>query len=130
MIAEKIHLPLHKAWKAAQFVNQAGKVQMSPAPIAWKFETFIFDWLLYAHRVAALIYPREECFAPLKNLTGDDSPETVRDALQQRERAILERLTGLPPPPFSFELPAEFYYPTQELKTKWKGKHAVPSDFA
>jgi UDP-N-acetylglucosamine/UDP-N-acetylgalactosamine diphosphorylase len=121
MIRQNISLPLHKAWKAAHYVNHQGS--------SWKFETFIFDWLLYTDRVSALLYHRETCFAPLKNAEGTDSPETVRRALQNRDRAILQSLTGLPPPSFPFELSAEFYYPTSALKDKWKGKQAEPSDF-
>ena len=129
IVEEGLSLPLHKAWKAAQSVDDKGMPQLSPKPNAWKFETFIFDWRLHAKKVAALIYPREECFAPLKNLSGPDSPETVRRALQARDRAVLQHLTGLPPPDFPFELPPEFYYPTQDFQAKWKGRQAVLSDF-
>ena len=115
-------LPLHKTWKAAQYVDEKGSSHFSNQPIAWKFETFIFDWLIYAQKVAALIYPREECFAPLKNAKGADSPATVRAALQQADRKIIQALTGLPPPTFPFELAAEFYYPTPNLLLKWKGR--------
>jgi UDP-N-acetylglucosamine/UDP-N-acetylgalactosamine diphosphorylase len=45
-------------------------------------ERFIFDILPHAERVELLISPREKCFAPLKNREGQDSPETVRAALQ------------------------------------------------
>jgi UDP-N-acetylglucosamine/UDP-N-acetylgalactosamine diphosphorylase len=121
-------LPLHKAWKAARYVDEEGQSQMSITPIAWKFETFIFDWLMYTDRVAALLYPREECFAPLKNFEGLDSPNTVRKALQENDRCIIKVLTGLPAPEFPFELAADFYYPTESLRTKWKGR-AVTSDY-
>lgn len=128
-IREGFSLPLHKARKAAHYVDDEGISHLSHHPIAWKFETFIFDWLLHAKKVSALISPREECFAPLKNASGADSPETVRKALQSRDQIILQSLTGLPPPPFPFELNAEFYYPTTSLKEKWRGKAATPSDF-
>lgn len=130
MLKEGNALPLHKAWKSAQGLDNNGMPRFSSEPIAWKFETFIFDWLLHAKDVAALLYPREECFAPLKNLAGPDSPETVRRALQQRDRSLLHALTGLPPPDFPFELSSEFYYPTHELQAKWKGRQATTSDFA
>lgn len=54
--------------------------------MAWKFETFIFDWLIHTEKVAALLYPRELCFAPLKNATGPDSPDSVRAAIERREK--------------------------------------------
>ncbi|MCB1137072.1 MAG: hypothetical protein KDK78_12455, partial [Chlamydiia bacterium] len=40
-----------------------------------------FDLLPFADRVGVLQYPRKQCFAPLKNATGLDSPETVRASL-------------------------------------------------
>lgn len=120
-------LPLHKAWKAAQYIDDEGNSHLSTQPIAWKFETFIFDWLLYAQKVAALIYPREQCFAPLKNFKGDDSPKTVREALQQADRQVIQALTGLTPPDFPFELAANFYYPTSALRAKWLGKPVTTS---
>lgn len=120
-------LPLHKAWKATQYTNNQGKTCFSDCPIAWKFETFIFDWLTHTKKVAAFICPREECFAPLKNAKGIDSPETVRIALQQMDKKIIQALTDLPPPDFSFELAADFYYPTDDLKAKWYRRSVTTS---
>jgi len=48
---------------------------------ALKFERFIFDVLPLAERWALVEARRAEEFAPLKNATGADSPETVRRAL-------------------------------------------------
>lgn len=120
-------LPLHKAWKAAQLLDDEGNSKFSTQPIAWKFETFIFDWLNHTQKAAALIYPREECFAPLKNSDGPDSPKTVQEALQKRDRDVIQALTGLKPPDFPFELAADFYYPTPALSAEWKGKPVTTS---
>lgn len=68
-------LPLHKAYKMAK--NQDG----TELGMAWKFERFIFDCLPFARRVSALLAPRELCFAPLKNSTGEDSIASVQAAL-------------------------------------------------
>lgn len=127
IVAENRRLPLHKALKSAQFVDERGDVEMSEMPFAWKFETFIFDWLLYTSKVDALIYPREQCFAPLKNLNGSDSPDTVRFSLQAADKKVIQSITGRPPPDFPFELSAEFYYPSQKLLSKWKGKEVLDS---
>ncbi|QDU23250.1 UTP--glucose-1-phosphate uridylyltransferase [Urbifossiella limnaea] len=48
---------------------------------ALKFELFVFDALPMAERWLTVETPRAEEFAPLKNATGPDSPETVRAAL-------------------------------------------------
>jgi UDP-N-acetylglucosamine/UDP-N-acetylgalactosamine diphosphorylase len=115
-------LPLHKAWKSAKFLNQDGKSLLSETPIAWKFETYIFDVLSYTDQIGALLYPRGQIFAPLKNAENVDTLETVQQALQQREKDILESVTGIKAPETPFELAAEFYYPTPHLLAKWKGK--------
>lgn len=125
---ENLFLPLHKAWKATYYADEKGISCLAQQPMAWKFETFIFDWLTYTSKVAALLYSREKCFAPLKNLTGADSPEAVRAALQQADRTVIESLTGLPAPDFPFELSAEFYYPTSALRERWWG-HLVSEPY-
>ncbi|CAF22740.1 UTP--glucose-1-phosphate uridylyltransferase [Candidatus Protochlamydia amoebophila] len=117
-------LPLHKAWKAAKFVNEQGVTTLSSHPIAWKFETFIFDWLQYSKKVFALLYPRHHCFAPLKNFQGNDSLESVQKALIYREKEILKSITGLEPSSNLIELAADFYYPTADLLNKWKNRLA------
>lgn len=81
----KQQLPLHKALKKYSFWDALHKKQISPsAPNVWKFEYFSFDVLPYASKVEALVCPREKCFAPLKNASGADSPETVSRALQKQ----------------------------------------------
>jgi UDP-N-acetylglucosamine/UDP-N-acetylgalactosamine diphosphorylase len=115
-------LPLHKAWKAAKIIDEQGNSHQSTHPIAWKFETFIFDWLQHSEHVFALLYPRQQCFAPLKNFQGEDSLESVQNALLNREKNLLESITGLDAPIGHIELSADFYYPTPELLQKWKNK--------
>lgn len=112
----KIKLPLHMIKKPAKSLD-------SPCLPAWKFEYFIFDLLSFTSRVGALLYPRQSCFAPLKNLAGEDSLSHVQAALQESDRRILSHITGKSlTPETSFELAQEFYYPTEELLTKWKNK--------
>lgn len=108
-------LPLHPAFKSApSLTNKENK--------AWKFEYFIFDILPLADKVEALIYPREKCFAPLKNISGMDSPATVQLALLHQDRDTYEKLFGKKPPAGVFELAQDFYYPTDLLLDIWKNK--------
>ncbi len=76
-------LPLHRAHKAVPMWD-GEKTVWPKAPNAWKSEYFIFDILPLAERADVICYPREECFAPLKNAEGEESPETVRAALAAR----------------------------------------------
>lgn len=107
--ASTITLPLHAAHKSVVGTHEK----------AWKFETFIFDLLPYSNKTQALLYPREQCFAPLKNFEGEDSLVTVQQALQKEAQAIIENLTSLSAPAQTFELSTDFYYPTLEMKLKW-----------
>lgn len=111
---------LHKAFKAVNFLDVQGKTIKPELPMAWKFEKFIFDVLPEATKVDALVYPREECFAPLKNFSGSDSFETVADALEKRDRQVLEEIIGNPCDVTPLEISQDFYYPTPELLQKWK----------
>ncbi len=76
----KYSLPLHLAHKSIATKNDPSPLK----PNAWKFEKFIFDIFPLIERIGVLVYSREECFAPLKNLTGTDSVTTVQEALKKR----------------------------------------------
>lgn len=115
-------LPFHKAWKAAKYLASDGTTKMADKAIAWKFEKFIFDVLPFAGKITALLYPRKECFAPLKNATGSDSVDDVKAALQRYDVQVFEKITGITPPDRPFELDPQFYYPTEEMLNKWKGE--------
>lgn len=104
--ASKQELPLHKAFKKG----------------AWKFERFIFDILKFAHSAQVVVYPRKDCFAPVKNKTGNNSPETAKRVLSFRDREVIEAITGKVAPPSCLEIDPQFYYPTEHLLSKWKGK--------
>jgi UDP-N-acetylglucosamine/UDP-N-acetylgalactosamine diphosphorylase len=113
---------LHKAHKAVKFLDAKGKTVKADQPMAWKFETFIFDCLPFASKTAALVYPRQACFAPLKNFSGKDSFETVSEALEKSDQRMFSEATGAPCQITPFEISQEFYYPTPALQQKWKGK--------
>jgi UDP-N-acetylglucosamine/UDP-N-acetylgalactosamine diphosphorylase len=122
-------MPFHLAHKAANYLDSQGVVKHSNQPNAWKFEKFIFDILAFTNKVAILNYPREYCFAPLKNKEGSDSLATVQEALQTLDRLILAQISGKESPSIPFELSQEFYYPTPELLLKWKNKSLLHPGF-
>lgn len=108
-----VDLPLHE---------QKKEVGTEPPFFVLKYEKFIFDYLPFAKKSGYLHYPREEVFAPLKNPSGPDSPDTVREALARKDRLTYQKISGLNPPSFLFELDFSFYYPTPELLKKWRGR--------
>ncbi len=124
-LAEKYgEMPFHLAYKS---VN-GNKSDSSPL-MAWKGEKFIFDILPFARKVKALAYPREACFSPLKNAKGVDSPVTVAEALQQRDREIWKEITGKESAENPFELAQQFYYPSLQLMRKWRGSTMLPKGY-
>ncbi len=88
----------------------------------WKFEKFLFDVLVYSERTGILIYPREDVYAPLKNLEGPHSLKTVQEALAAFDRRLLSQLTKTQISADVFELDPAFYYLTADFKTQWEGK--------
>lgn len=71
-------LPYHSAFKKCTYQNEAGEVIVPEGPNAYKFEAFLFDSFDKLENMGVLRYQREECFTPVKNATGNDSPETAR----------------------------------------------------
>lgn len=115
--ANKI-LPIHYVKKSVSALHSTDNTLH-----AWKFEQFIFDLFNYANKSDILVYPRDECFAPLKNLNGDQSIQTVREALLTRERRLFQQATGIQlAPNTKFELDANFYYSSNASSSHWQ-KH-------
>ena len=74
----KNKLPYHVAFKKASYLDASGNLVEPTEPNAYKFEAFIFDAFSIADNMSILRVKREEEFAPVKNATGVDSPETAR----------------------------------------------------
>ena len=72
-------LPYHIAFKKATYIDKNGKTVVPDGPNAYKFEAFLFDAFGELDDMAILRVKREEEFAPVKNATGTDSPETARE---------------------------------------------------
>lgn len=72
-------LPYHTAFKKATYIDKNGKTVVPDGPNAYKFEAFLFDAFGELDDMAILRVKREEEFAPVKNASGVDSPETARE---------------------------------------------------
>ncbi len=84
-------IPFHTARKKVPYLDAAGNLVRPEKENALKFEMFIFDVLPLADRWTVVETSRREEFEPLKNATGPDSPETVRQALSDLAADWLER---------------------------------------
>ncbi len=117
-------LAYHIAHKAVpNFDPQTGlMVDPGSKPNAYKFERFIFDALPLAERWMAMETDRSE-FAPLKNATGADSPETVRAAQIALYTSWFEQ-AGCSTQGFPVEVSPLFALDAEELQRN------IPPDFA
>ena len=83
-------LPMHRAVKKIQHIDNAGNCVSPAEPNGVKLETFIFDALPLASKSIILQTERCEEFAPVKNATGTDSPEVTQKMMISRAAAWLD----------------------------------------
>jgi UDP-N-acetylglucosamine/UDP-N-acetylgalactosamine diphosphorylase len=84
-------LPFHVARKKVPYLDESGTLAQPAKENALKFEMFIFDVLPLAERWTVVETTYQHEFAPLKNATGRDSPETVARALTNLSGEWLEQ---------------------------------------
>ena len=72
-----VKLPYHVAFKKSGYLNKKDEFVEPEEPNAYKFEAFIFDAFSRYDDMTILRVKREDEFAPVKNKTGNDSPETA-----------------------------------------------------
>jgi UDP-N-acetylglucosamine/UDP-N-acetylgalactosamine diphosphorylase len=117
-------LAYHLARKKVPFYDAATGRTVEPADAnAIKFELFVFDALPMAERWLAVETPRAEEFAPLKNGTGPDSPQTVRAAISALHAGWLEA-AGVPTHGHPVEVSPLVALDAAELRSK------LPTGFA
>jgi UDP-N-acetylglucosamine/UDP-N-acetylgalactosamine diphosphorylase len=90
-----LELPWHLARKKMRVVDADGR-ESERAGV--KFETFIFDALARSPASVVLEVERAEEFSPVKNKSGEDSPDSCRADLC-RMFAAWVKAAGLPLPP-------------------------------
>ncbi len=84
-------LPFHIARKPVPYVDEQGTLVKPEQPNAIKLERFIFDALPLAKKALVLEADRAREFNPVKNQSGDDSPETCRAAMTALHAAWLKQ---------------------------------------
>lgn len=88
----RAQLPYHRAEKKIACVDPEDGTAIAPtANNGVKLERFVFDALAFAKDSIVYETDRVEEFAPIKNATGGDSPETSRDLQTLRAARWLER---------------------------------------
>lgn len=83
-------LPIHRAVKKIQHIDNTGNAVKPTEPNGVKLETFVFDALPLAEKSIILETLRENEFAPVKNAEGADSAEVTRKMLDARDKQWLK----------------------------------------
>lgn len=90
LTATDLGLPFHFANKKVPYIDPLGQLVEPEAANAIKFEMFIFDAMPQAQTVTVVETDRAEEYEPVKNASGEHSPEVVREAMVRRAAQWLE----------------------------------------
>ncbi len=112
-------LPYHRAVKEVEGLGPDGMPAKMPG---WKFETFVFDSIPLAEKSCCVEVRREEEFAPVKNRSGVDSPETARRAMNSLFQSWLREAGAEVAPEAVVEISPLFALDKEELAQKLRGK--------
>ena len=88
--AKGFSLPLHRAVKKIPHIDDNGKLVEPKEPNGIKLESFVFDAIPLAAKSIILETIRNEEFAPVKNASGTDSPQTSNALMVARAADWLE----------------------------------------
>lgn len=78
-----ITLPLHRAFKQVNYIDEYGRLIRPEKPNAYKYETLVLDMIRLQSSCLAFEVERDKEFAPVKNKTGIDSVESARELLKK-----------------------------------------------
>lgn len=115
-------LPYHRAVKEVEGLGPGGRKEKTAG---LKFESFVFDSIPLARRSCCMEVVREEEFAPVKNQTGIDSPDTARQAMSNLFRNWLEEAGVQVAPGAQVEISPLFALDREKLIEKLRGKKVV-----
>ncbi len=122
MNREGFALPYHRAIKEVEGLGRGGRNERMTGV---KFETFVFDSIPLAQKSICMEVSRDEEFAPVKNQSGIDSPDTARLAMNGLFKSWLAEAGADLSPQARIEISPLFALDREELMEKLKGKKAV-----
>jgi len=114
-------MPFHIARKRIPCLDARGRMVEPDGPNAIKFERFVFDAVPRARNPVVMEVLREDEFAPVKNFSGDDSPETARAAMTAQHHRWLRAAVGGVPDDCEVEISPLFALDAEELAAKAGG---------
>ncbi len=91
IVAHHSGLPYHVAHKKINYLDSDGNKIVPASLNGYKFEMFIFDALPFAENPLIMEVDRLSEFSPIKNESGEDSPETAQKDLINYYGRMLEK---------------------------------------
>ena len=88
-------LEYHIARKKIKHMLPDGSIVTPNEPNGIKLELFIFDVFPFAQKFGLLMVERSQEFSPLKNKSGQDSPETSRKDIINKHIQMVEKVGGI-----------------------------------
>jgi len=92
--ASRTDLPFHRAHKKIPHLDNQGRLVHPDTPCGYKFEAFAMDTLADAAPTLLMLCQRDEEFAPVKNATGKDSPDSARELISRLHNRWIEHAGG------------------------------------
>lgn len=86
-----LELPYHKAFKKVDYYKEDQLIKATE-PNGYKFELFMFDVFNYANDMSVLMVDRDKEFTPVKNASGNDSPESARKMILKEHQRWLKNV--------------------------------------
>jgi UDP-N-acetylglucosamine/UDP-N-acetylgalactosamine diphosphorylase len=132
---EGFALPFHRAKKKIPYLAADGSIVTPEEPNGTKFETFVFDALIFARSALGVQTAREEEFSPLKNAEGSDSPQTARRDMSRLYASWLKAAGVDVPtdsrgyPPFPIEISPLAADSAEALRENYAGPASIGSEF-
>ena len=85
-------LPFHAIDKTTPYLDPGGQTVSPQEPNTVAFESFIFDALAWSKKTLISETSRTDEFSPIKNASGQDSPQTARDAISRLHNRWLREI--------------------------------------
>ena len=121
-------LPVHKAHKKIAHIDESGARVEPSAPNGYKLETFALDTLLTAERTIVMACDRDAEFAPVKNASGTDSPESAQGLMTALFRNWITAAGGTVADGIRIEIDPGYAIDAAELAERLPGGFTADSD--
>ena len=128
--AARADLPFHRAFKKIKHLDPDGKLVRPDTPCGYKFEAFAMDTLADAGQTMLMGLPdRDTEFAPVKNASGVDSPDSARALMTELYGEWLQQAGGtIQDTGARIEISPLYAQDAKELRQKLPAGFVVDSD--